>query len=240
MALIKNSNANRLMKDAVVLDLGDIQRQADAVLDRARREAERILAEARTEAQQLIDGASEAGHEKGFQQGSETGREQGRRDGREEVIESLKPQFEQLIVNWEKALERWEQDREEMLLSAREDVLAFAFALGQKLTHRIIERDPTVVQDQLAEALSLLIRPSAVTITINPADREHVEEVLNHLVTVCGTCEHAELRDDAGVSRGGCILRTSGGEIDATIDTQLDRIAESLLPWTATHKDAEE
>lgn len=239
MALIKNSNAKRLMKDAVVLDLGDIQRQADALLERARCEAECILAEAKSESQKLIDSASEIGHEKGLQKGLEEGRGEGRREGREEVVASLKPQLDALIANWENALERWEHDREELLLAAREDVLAFAFALGQKLTHRIIEADPTVVQDQLAEALSLLSRPSAVTITINPADREHVESVLDQLVTVCGTCDHAELRDDANVSRGGCVLRTSGGEIDATIDTQLDRIAESLLPWTTTREDRE-
>jgi flagellar assembly protein FliH len=240
MALIKSSNARGLLKDAVVLDLGDIQRQADALLERARREAERIVADARAESQQLIDSASETGREEGLQSGLEEGREQGRRVGREEVIESLKTQLGELISNWQNALEQWERDREEMLLAAREDVLAFAFALGQKVTHRIIEADPTVVQDQLAEALSLLSRPSAVTITINPADREHVEQVLDELVTVCGACEHAELRDDSSIARGGCVLRTSGGEVDATIDTQLARIAEALLPWAATHNEQEQ
>jgi flagellar assembly protein FliH len=230
MALIKNSNAKRLMKDAVVLDLGDIQRQADALLEHARREADQILADARAAAQKLIDSASEIGHEQGLQKGLEEGSEQGRREGREEVIASLKPQLDELIGNWEKALEQWEREREEMLLAAREDVLRFAFALASKLTHRVIEHDPAVVRDQLAEALSLLCRPSAVSITVNPDDRAHIESVLNEIVTVCGTCEHAELRDDASVSRGGCILRTASGEIDATIDTQLERIAASLLP----------
>lgn len=231
MALIKNSHAKRLMKEAVVLDLGDIQRQADTLIARAQREADRIIAEAKSESQKLIDSASEIGYEKGLQKGLEEGREQGRQEGREKVIAELKPQLESLITSWEKALERWERDRAEMLLAAREDVLAFAFALGQKLTHRIIDADPTVVQDQLAEALSQISRPSAVTITINPADREHVEAVLSELVTACGACEHADLRDDTHTARGGCVLRTSGGEIDATIDTQLARIAESLLPW---------
>jgi flagellar biosynthesis/type III secretory pathway protein FliH len=230
MTIIKSTNVNRLMKDAVVLDLGDIERQAERLLDRARRDAERILADAVAEAQRQTEGASQIGHEQGMAKGLADGREQGRAEGRDEVIGALKPQLEEIIANWQAALEKWECERQEMLLAAREDVLRFAFALAEKITYRAIEADPAVVKDQLAEALLMLSRPTAVTIAVNPADRELIDSVLHDLMAACGNCRHADVRDEPAIERGGCIVRTNGGEIDATIRTQLDRIAEALLP----------
>jgi len=45
-----------------------------------------------------------------------------------------------------------------------------------------------------------------------------------------GVCEHADLREDVAVGRGGCVVRSARGSIDATIETQLERIAATLLP----------
>jgi flagellar biosynthesis/type III secretory pathway protein FliH len=38
------------------------------------------------------------------------------------------------------------------------------------------------------------------------------------------------LRDDPLVERGGCVLSTGKGVIDATLEKQIERIADVLLP----------
>jgi flagellar biosynthesis/type III secretory pathway protein FliH len=230
MPLIKNSNATRVARDAVVLDLGDLQREADRIIEDARRQADEILADAKREAQRLIDAADAKGHEQGFARGVEEGREQGRAEGREETKQSFQDQFEQLTAGWREAIDRWEADRNAMILAARDDVLAFAFELGRKLVFRQAAIDPTVIRDQLAEALGLMTDASRATVWINPDDRATVEQVLPDVLEQIERSTEVELREHASMHRGGCVVRTARGTVDARIESQLDRIVAALLP----------
>ncbi|MCH8164178.1 MAG: hypothetical protein IH889_01070 [Planctomycetes bacterium] len=144
-----------------------------------------------------------------------------------------------LITSWTEAAQRWESDRNAMLDAAREDVLEFALAMGTKITHRTIEADPTVVTDQLAEALALLAEPTAVTVSINPEDRPMVESVLPDMLQRLSRCAHIDVREEATVSRGGCIVATGKGRIDATIERQIDRIVATILASAPQEKSEE-
>ena len=229
MSLIKNIQADRLAKHAIVLDLGDLGRQADRIVGDAREEARVMIEAARAEARKLIDAADDRGYAEGLQRGLDEGRADGERQGRQETIDRFHPQIENLVASWTAALGRWEANRSELLLGAREDVLAFACAVARKVVLRIVETDPTVIEDQLAEALALVGRPSAVVVTINPKERATVEAVLPELLAKLSQCEHVTVRDDESINVGGCVVAAAGGQIDATIDTQLDRIAQTLL-----------
>ena len=229
MAVIKNVQADRLAKQAVVLDLGDLGRQADRIVGDARKEAERITAAARAEAQKLIDSAADRGYQQGHERGLQEGRETGEQEGRARAVQKFEPQVEQLINAWTAALERWETDRGEMLLAAREDVVRFAVAVARKVVMRVVKADSTVIEDQLAEALALLSRPTTIIVSVHPNDRPIIEAVLPRLVRRFQQCEQASVRDDETLTTGGCVVATAGGQIDATIETQLDRIARTLV-----------
>ncbi len=231
MAVIKHSKSSRLMKNAMVLDLGDLQRQGERILERAHRDAEAVRAEARAEAQRLIDAADARGYEQGCERGEAEGRRQGRETGRQEALAEFKSQFEDLAGAWQQTLADWQQQRNTMLLTAREDVLSFAFALGEQIVRRVIEYDPTVVQDQLAEALNLLAAPTAITVHVHPEDRELIEEALPRLLANIDGTAHAEVNELPEMHRGGCRISFSGGHIDASIERQIERLAQALLPW---------
>ncbi len=230
MGVIKNVHADRLAKQAVVLDLGVLGRQAEHFLGDARKGAERITAAARAEAQTLIDSAADRGYQQGHERGLQEGCEAGEREGRARAVQKFEPQLEQLINAWTAALERWETDRGEMLLAAREDVVRFAVAVAQKVVMRVVKADSTVIEDQLAEALALLSRPTTIVVSVHPNDRTIVEAVLPRLVSRFQQCEQASVRDDETLTPGGCVVATAGGRIDAAIETQLDRIARTLVP----------
>ncbi|MHC4446441.1 MAG: FliH/SctL family protein, partial [Planctomycetota bacterium] len=131
---------------------------------------------------------------------------------------------------WTAALNQWEADRGEMLLAAREDVVRFAVTVARKVVMRIVKADSTVIEDQLAEALALLSRPSTIVVSVHPNDRPIVEAVLPRVVSRLQQCEQASVRDDETLTPGGCVVATAGGRIDAAIETQLDRIARTLVP----------
>lgn len=236
MAIIKNTQVDRLLKEAIVLDLGDLKRQAESILAHANAEAETLLEHARQEARRLVSEADGKGHAEGFERGLKEGRETGCEKARAESLDSFQDRNATLLENWSEALLCWEHDRQAMLLEAKEDVLTFAFKVAEKIVYRIIQQDAGVVTDQVRGALELLGQPTAVRICVHSEDVETLDEILPQLKETLSTCRHVELAVDENVSRGGCIVRMVGGRIDARIETQLQRIAETLLPATSNDR----
>jgi flagellar assembly protein FliH len=229
MALIKNRDAAGLVTRGFE-DLGELKSQADQIIAAARAEAGRVLDEARAEAQTLIDEATPRGFAEGREQGLTEGLAEGGQLGREDTIRQYTEQLESLAASWSAALDELVSGRQEMLHCAREDIVQLALAIAGKITRRVIELDPDVVKDQVADVLGLVNQPSGVTLSINPEDRKLVESVLPALCERLGRSDHVELRDDPSIERGGCVLATGKGRIDATVNTQIDRIAAALLP----------
>ncbi len=234
MSLIKNAQSDRLLNDAVMLDFSDLTRNAQSIVENARRQSRQILESARREAGAIIERAETEGFEKGRSQGLAQGSAEGEAAARRETVASLSEQLGLLTQSWTDALQQWERDRADLLHAAREDVLRLAIELAAHIVHRHVKTDPAQVIDQVAHSLALIAQPSRVEICIHPDDRAVLQDVLPGIVEGASNVRHAELRDDDAVNRGGCVIRTERGRIDATIRTQLRRVAEALLPGAST------
>jgi len=230
MALIKSQHADDLAHDAIVLDLGDLRRQARVLMDRAKLEAERIVAEAKQEAEQLTAGAEHKGYEAGHARGLEEGRTAGHAAGRAEAIAEYRQQLDQLQEAWVHAARQWDADRRTMLLEARQSLLALAIQLAEKIVRRVPKIDPSIVVDQVAEAIEYVARPCDVTVRVNAQDRPLLDDAMTQLIDELGQVEHAHLVNDERITPGGCVVTYGAGHIDATLETQLQRVVDALLP----------
>ena len=231
MALIPHAQADRLVRQAVPLDLADLKRRAELLRREARREAESILNEAQAEAERLLEVAREGGQREGYEAGQQAGLEEGREAGREEALRANSETIERLTGAWVNSLSEFEERREAMLTDARSDVLRLAVAIAEKITHRSIETDPGAASKQLEHALELLTRPTQLRVAVHPGDLDSLRGVLPGILTRFEHAMHAELIQDETLSPGSVVLRTeTSGVIDASIRTQFDRIARELLP----------
>lgn len=231
MAVLRQSQAQRIAHDAIVLDLGDLSRQADGVRARARADAEAILSAAAAERQRLLAGARDEGFAKGLEEGRKKGTEEGRKAGLDAALAERRESLAKLEVSWGAALEEFTRQREQMLLEARQDVLALAVMMGERITKRTVEIDASVVAAQIEAVLALLARPTRLTIAVSPPDEALVREAMPQLLARFPSAQHAEVVVDQALTPGSCVARTStGGAIDATIPTQLDRMISALMP----------
>ena len=233
MPLLKESNAEAVAETAVVLDLGDLRKQADQLKARAKGEADAIVAEGRAEARRLTDNAAAAGHAEGFEKGRAEGFEQGRADGHAEALAQAAERLAQVEASWTEAMAQWEAQRRQMLLDARQAVMELALAIAAKVVKRQVEVDPSVVVDQLAAAIEHVARPADLTVRICPADRALIDEALPKLMAEHEQAEHIHVVDDETITAGGCVVGYGRGRIDATLETQMQRIVEQLLPTSA-------
>ncbi|MEZ6192799.1 MAG: FliH/SctL family protein [Phycisphaerales bacterium] len=230
MSVIKAQNTPRFTKDAVVLDLGDLGRQAARLRMVAEDKAGQIITEAEKKAKELISGAEQIGFERGQQAGYEQGIEDGRVQGRREALEEAREQLAQLHAAWSDVATQWDAQTKGMAVEARQVVIEFALKLAERLVHRVIEVDPTVVVDQVAGALALVLRPMDVSVRVNPSELSIISEALPQLMAEFDHLEHIHLAEDPQVSPGGCVVSYGQGQIDATIEKQIQRVVDLILP----------
>jgi flagellar assembly protein FliH len=226
---MKPGHPGSLLRTAVVLDMGDVEAHAQRVLADAHDRAAAMLDEAERKAAHLTANADHIGHAQGHARGLAEGLESGRREGREQALQEGRAELTQLAQRWNDAIVDWEARRDRLFDEGREDVLRFAFAMGERIVHRMIRADPGIVRDQLIAALKHLSRPTALQVSVHPDDRAVIEAVLPEVASALGRGTHMHLHDDLSIDRGGCVVATAGGYVDASLATQLDRMAEALL-----------
>ncbi len=230
MPVLKNNSAAPLLREAVVLDLGDLARQGERIVAAARQRADRIIAEARQEAEQLAAAAHEHAREQGHAEGLQQGLDEGRRQGRNEAFTQMQQQLQDVQQAWRDLAAQWQSMRDELEAQSREAVVDFALQFAERIVHRVIQVDPTVIVDQVAAALEHVLQPLEVTVLIHPDDRPALEEAVPQLLEEFPHLTTIRLREEADVIRGGCELRFGQGAVDARLDRQIERIVDLMLP----------
>lgn len=230
MAMIRQADRQQRSREALVMNLGDLVREGEEIKSRAMAQAAAIVQEAMAQREKVVAGAREEGHREGLAKGLEEGRRQGAEAGRAAAGEERRAQLSALDKAWSAALKDYIATREANLAEVRRELISMALEIARRVIKRSIEAKPGVAADQLAAALTLLSRPSRLQVLVNPQDEPLVREALPGMSAVLQGCEHVDVKTDAALEPGSCVVRTLGGEIDASIATQLDRIAQALVP----------
>ena len=229
MALIKQANSAGAARDAIVLNLGDLRREADRLRDEALAERDRILREARTERDRILEGAAERGYEDGYREGFSKGIEEGERDGAEKAYAECAERVASIEQSLDNAFHSMESERERVLLETKGDVLSFACAFAERVTKRVVELDTAVVESQLEAALKLVLSATRLSVLVHPEDREACDRIAPVLSRRRIADSPIEFTEDDTLRRGSVVLRTEKGLIDASVDAQIDRMVELLI-----------
>jgi flagellar biosynthesis/type III secretory pathway protein FliH len=229
MALIKQANSAGAAREAIVLNLGDLRREADRLREDAIAERDRILRDARAERDRILEGASERGYEDGYREGFAKGVEQGERDGAEKAYAECAERVSSVEKSLADALESVEAERERVLLETKGDVLSFACAFAERVTKRVVEVDAAVVESQLEAVLKLVLNATRLSVLIHPDDREACDRIAPALSRRRIAESPIEFSEDDTLRRGSVVLRTDKGLIDASVDAQIDRMVELLI-----------
>lgn len=230
MAMIRKEHAQAISRGAIVLDLGDLQRQGDAIIEQAKRKADEIIKSAKRQRERLLEGAANYGRTEGFAQGKIDGMNEGRAEGKAEAIAQWAPTLAELTDRWTEALSNFESERILLQNQAIDSVLDFATVFAQRVTKRAIELDPEAACAQLDAAMGMLLHPTRVVIVVHPDDHEVIDAALPALLEKFDEIQHAELLTDEALTHGSCVIRSGAEEIDADVQRQIDRLVDAVLP----------
>jgi flagellar biosynthesis/type III secretory pathway protein FliH len=149
-------------------------------------------------------------------------REEGLRDGREQALAALTPALEALAQAAE-AVQMDQIARAERLEAHAVDLGLF---LAEKIVGGAIAVKPELVVEAVRGALRGIVERERATVLVHPADLELVRDAMDGVRASLGGIEHCEVQAERRVSRGGAIVRTPDGDVDARIDTKLQRARE--------------
>ena len=239
MGLIKRADIEDYTRNAYVMDVNDLEQRGKATVDAANSQAQSILEMANAKRKQLVASAEADGYKKGQRDGYEQGYIDGVVNGVEDARKDRSQVLDQLTQMWTAQLDGFENQRDEMLEQARTQIVELGAMIAQRVIRRSIELEPAIVLDQMEAVLSSVTESTRLVLAVHPDDIEIAQTELSKLIERFSTCEHAQVVTDPSLSRGSCIGRTStGGMIDASIDTQLERIVDALLPVEHDRVDA--
>jgi type III secretion protein L len=169
-----------------------------------------------------------------------------------EIIEQAEQQADQIVAKAEadrddvvaKAREAGRQEglaqATEVLLRARQEAAALlqgseqelvrlSLAVAEKLIGRALELDNELVLYITAQAIESVRHQRELVLRVNPADAELLRSGRKKLLDLVGRTKDLAVREDPEVERGGCIIETENGTVDAQLSTQMRMLETALL-----------
>lgn len=217
----------------IPFSMKDIETQARALIARAKERAEALLIEAQHEAEQLKAAARAEGVAEGKREGLAKGLEEGRRNGAQQALGEHRSQLANLIKALTQSAADLDGSRQRLEAEALKEVIDLAVAIASRITRRQGLIDPQVLIENVGEAMKLVVSSSDVRIALHPSQKQYLLDVLPNLQATWPALKHVQLIDDDSLAPGGCRVFSRGGQIDADLNGQLDRVVADLLPALA-------
>ena len=217
MLMEAQSRADEIVKKAedaaFAVVKNDAEQNVQEIIRKAQEDAARIIEEANVEQDSL--------KKSGYSEGLNKGREEGFAAGQGEV--------ERLIERTHKILEGVMARREEILSETEQQIVELVILMTRKVVKIISENQKSVVMANILQALKKVKGRGEVTIRVNLADVKLTSEHTQDFIKQVENIQTITVLEDSSVEKGGCIVETDFGAIDARIQSQLSELESAIL-----------
>ena len=116
-----------------------------------------------------------------------------------------------------------------LVADAEQDIVRLALAVAEKIIGRSLELDRELTLSVVAQAIESVRNQRELVVRVNPQDAELLRTSRRKLMDLIGRTKEIAVREDPEVERGGCVIETENGTVDAQLRTQLQAIEQVLL-----------
>jgi flagellar assembly protein FliH len=170
------------------------------------------------EAKERALAAEKEAYEKGFSQGEKDGLELGFK------------RLEAHLQSFQKVLAEVQRFQKEFFQKHEKEMVQFLITLVRKILRQDNPQAEQIVTAILHEAFRCVEERKGVQIRLHPKDYEFLKDHPERLPFPLNeaSAEGIKLAADPSLLRGGCLIETSFGDIDATLESQLDQITAGI------------
>ena len=144
------------------------------------------------------------------------GAAEGYRQAREEATAELDTAQGQIA----QALSELAATKRKLRNEAEGELIKLSLAIARRILHREVSIDPDALQGLVHTALQKLQNREISRVRVYPAGADAVRSALERI----GAAPAIQVFPDAGLKNGGMIFETSFGDLDASVDSQLQEI----------------
>ncbi len=203
------------------------EKAAIEIMDNAQEVADNLIASARKSARELEEEAiqnTNAIYEDAKNKGMEEGYNIGYQEGKEES-EVLKEKANQLIDEALAIKEELHIKNKEFLIDAESNVIELVLAISKKVIGKEIQ-DMDYIEYLVAEAMKHLNYATSIVLRVSEKDYDSASFAKPKILAMAERIESLEIKIDYALQEGSCVIDTSSGSIDASVQSQIDRIEE--------------
>ena len=164
-----------------------------------------LISRAREEADAIRESAVKEGYQAGMEQASEE-------------LQQIRETFVAFM-----------NAKQEVYEQIAPDILEISVDIAQKIIKKEVSEDPQVLVNNIVDVLKSLSKDeNKIALRVNPVQVDVVKQQVPEILTIAGLDARVSILADEEVSEGGCLVTTSNGVVDATVETQLSVICEAL------------
>ena len=133
------------------------------------------------------------------------------------------------IENIKASLAEFMNAKQEVYNSIAPDILEISFDIAKKIIKKEMSEDPQVLLENIKDIMKGLSKEETkITLRVNPSQAAILKQDVPEVATSLGLEAKIIVVSDENVMEGGCLVTTTNGVIDATVESQLAIISEVL------------
>ncbi len=109
------------------------------------------------------------------------------------------------------------------------NIMDISIDIAKKIIKKELSQDPSIILDNIADIFKELSKEETkITLNVNPAQVSLLKAEIPSVLSNAGIEAKVLVVPDESIMEGGCMVVTTNGVTDATIETQLSVISEAL------------
>jgi flagellar assembly protein FliH len=181
--------------------------------------------------EQLEKDAFDRGYAEGRAEGHTEGRAEGHAEGLNEGLkigdETAAARIEEMTGHYAAALEEVAALKDMLRTQAEEEIVRLALAIANKIVHREIHVDQTIIHTLVRVALERVAGKSVAVVRLSPPDYEYMMRKREDLMRAEG--REINFESDGALTQGSCIIQTETGDIDARIEEEFREVENAFF-----------
>lgn len=186
---------------------------AEKIIQDAKDEADRIIKTAESQEEIIKNRSSQEGYDNGYKDGFKIGEDEQNR-----LVERIHKIIETIMTR-----------RQEILKETEAQIVELVVLMTRKVVKVISENQKSVIANNILAALNKVKSRGEVILRVNMEDAKIATQNLMEFTKRVENVSKITIIEDSSIEKGGCIVETDFGEIDATIQSQLHEIESKII-----------
>lgn len=206
------------------------------IISKANEEAEKIIDKAYKEYDEKINAAYEKAKsiyeenkEKGYNTGFNLGREDGFNDGYKDGYLEGKNEAQKIIEEALAIKKDYIYRKNKLLRESEEELINLVISIYEKVLHKKVEEDQDLIVSLVLSGIENLEIKDKLTIIVSEDSYDTVNKYKDIILAKAPLIDEIDIRVNSDMVKGDCILETSKGNIDVSVDNQLEEIKDLIM-----------